>query len=491
MKAVLLRLTHRTVEVLAGGAIAGGLLLFGGTVGWGLTLAFGLMGAAFCLWFALRLWVNPEAGISQPSPLQNGPNSAPFHVASRWLPWMILWFGIALILQLLPLPEVCVAWLSPVRVGLARLIREGLGEPGTGWLTLSLAPESSRRSMILFALGLMAFAVGGGLGANPARARRIVLLLIWLVLLEALYGLAENLSGHHHTLWVARQVKVTASGSLINRDHFSAILALFLPISIGWFYYGLAVRHGDANGRLPVKLLIGDIFSDRHGLWILVPAVLLLGIIQGASRGACLTAVLDVTLLTVLGCSRRHPKAAAGMAVIIAAVCIAFAALGNISLLMGRFDSPDFLLGGGRLRIWRNCLGIVRDFPLFGVGTGNFPAIYMHYSLSDTSLYPYEAHNEWLEALICLGIFGAAPLMVGVFAIFAAAYRKVRWAGPDRPWLLGCWCGLIGFCAHCCTEYLLHISAIVLLVGLLAGLLAGFGGQDPPGQKNRPNSDGG
>ena len=82
----------------------------------------------------------------------------------------------------------------------------------------------------------------------------------------------------------------------------------------------------------------------------------------------------------------------------------------------------------GRMLIWQSCLNIIREHPLFGVGTGDVKdALMKEYAdrkFSDAIEHRLDAHNQYLQTYISLGLAGIIPLILMLFLPAVAAFRR-------------------------------------------------------------------
>ena len=72
-----------------------------------------------------------------------------------------------------------------------------------------------------------------------------------------------------------------------------------------------------------------------------------------------------------------------------------------------------------RINIWKSCLNIIRDYPLFGVGPGNFGAVYERYKpeiFIAKNLNVTCAHSNYLTVFIGWGLVGGL-LFLGLAVI--------------------------------------------------------------------------
>ena len=479
MNATWARLGDRAIEALVYAAIGFGVLALGGVWPIFLAVTFGLFAAAICLWAAVRLFCGVEANAGDSGFLREE-LAQPLKMRSPWIWIFILAIAVYLLLQMTPLPAGMVKILSPRRAAQAEAFAQALPGLETQWLTLAMHPGRARQALAVVALALMAFVCGAYLAARRPRARRGILFLLGLSLVQALYGLVEFFSGHGYVLWFPGKPS-DASGTFINRNHFAAFLSLFLPVSIGWFYYHAARTRSryERTNRLPSTSW--DALSAREGLWLLAPACLALAIVQSHSRGGFSSMLLGLALMFALGLRSPVARAFSALGAVVALTLFIYGLYSDYDIVFSRFLrlTGENELEGSRLGLWRESWGMFRDYPWFGVGLGAYAMAYNQYAQTSADLHPYMAHNEWLEGLLTLGIAGMALIVPAVAGFFVKSFRRLRYAGRDHPWLLGAWCGLVGLALHCVSEFNLHIPGIVAVAALLAGILLGF---DLPGR---------
>lgn len=474
MRTLLARWGNTTIEALILGSVLMATFSFGGVLAWGFAAAFGQLALACCCWAAMRVWVADPAGAAVRRGGRHSEEVPPLPTGLRLILVLLALCAGYFILQLVPLPASWVRAVAPQRAVLAARVQEGLGLAPERWLTVSIEAESTRQALAQFGLTVLAFWAGLYAGAQRHRARRIVLGLIVLVLIEAIYGLVENLSYHDHVLWLP-SLSHAATGTFINRNDYAAMLALFAPLASGWLLFRASepvYLKGFNDYRTPG---LWEVLGSRRGLWLLAPAVLLLGVIQSESRGGLSSIILGIALFFAFNLRGRLGRSLAWLAALTGLVLIVYGMNSQYELVMGRLGTmtrENYV--EGRVIIWRDSLKMLRDFPIFGVGLGNFGLAFKPYSSVDTFYFPDQAHNEWLEALLTMGWLGF-PLFLALCAGLARAIvRNLRVAGRDRLWLLGGGCGVAGLAVHCLVEFNFHIPAINLTASLLIGILTGF-----------------
>ena len=219
-----------------------------------------------------------------------------------------------------------------------------------------------------------------------------------------------------------------------------------------------------------------DMLNSRHSLWLFVPAILIMGIIQSHSRGGFASMLFSLAIMLFAGVRSRMTRTFSAVGILLALAIFGYAINSDYQAVIDRFkDSAREYEGeNGRMALWRNSLGMMADYPWFGIGPGNFADAYRHYERGSYSSSPYQAHNEWLEGFLTFGIWGMCPLVIAVVICFAKSFHTIRRAGRDKPWLLGIWCGLLGLMLHSFVEFTFHSPGIAITASVLMGLLLGF-----------------
>ena len=128
---------------------------------------------------------------------------------------------------------------------------------------------------------------------------------------------------------------------------------------------------------------------------------------------------------------------------------------------------------GMRLEMYKDCLSIAKDFPLFGVGLGNVSSAFPFYKSYLSPGFLMHAHNDHLQLLVESGIVGAGLC----FLFFAVILVKILTILPKRhdPLVInvtaGGLCGLLGVTLHNCLDFSFHVPAVLFMFWVIWGLL--------------------
>src|SRR5262249_16756684 len=105
-------------------------------------------------------------------------------------------------------------------------------------------------------------------------------------------------------------------------------------------------------------------------------------------------------------------------------------------------------------------------FPLFGVGFNAFATAYPFYQTVWRTEWIGEAHDDYLQTLLDLGLLGVAL----VFPLLAKLLRRAAARASRSPLSLGLFGSLLGLAAHALVDFNWQIPANAATYVSLAGL---------------------
>lgn len=251
-------------------------------------------------------------------------------------------------------------------------------------------------------------------------------------------------------------------------ERFAEILLLFV-LSTRFMYFAFLIR--------PNQILTLDTFSHfciyDSGMW---PA-LLLAILFWAALLVCAkkgiyhvrAARLIRAILFILG---GLVVAAAGVILIMSAKGILPESLAKLTSKLPYLTWSDNW-GNGRGRTWAFSLQMFGDMDvlhkLFGVGPDGYaPYAYSFYQERLTEMWGdrtlTNAHNEWMNALINYGVFGAAAYI----GIFVTTIKSCAGKLARQPMMTGIIACIVSYMCHnffcyqqvCCTPFVFMIIGV-------------------------------
>jgi O-antigen ligase len=359
---------------------------------------------------------------------------------------LLLALHVLVLLQLLPLPPALLRLVSPGSFAFHSAM-ELL--PLEAWRPISVSPPDTLRGLaFLSGMTLLATAVFRELGEGRWR-RRLVLTVVAVGMVMTVVAFLQAASPEPRRIYGVFRPRWdwAVFGPYVNRNHFAGYLVMAIPLAIGLALEALAVLRHAWSARRQGWLALGG----REGYTLVRRAsevmVLVAGLLASASR-AGFVGFASACLALPLVARRRRGTAAA--VVLLVALGFAWVGLGGV---LGGFEARG--IRGSRLDLWRDMLPMVAEFPLFGVGLNAFATAYPRYQNVWRSEWIGEAHNEYLQALLDMGLVGAALAFAFLVLVFRSALGAAR-RGALELGILG---ALLGLAVHNSVDFNWQIPA--------------------------------
>jgi O-antigen ligase/tetratricopeptide (TPR) repeat protein len=296
-------------------------------------------------------------------------------------------------------------------------------------------------------------------------------------IVEALYGIYQVVARHPQIFWLRKTVYVdSATGTFVNRGHLAGYFELAIPITIALALSFIPARRrrrrSAQSRREAAPPRSGQGSASAIGLLLLgATATMLMAMGMTQSRGGVLSSLGGLAVgALALGAWRRQ--------LTLRRVAIGAVALAALALLwlqspqmMARFGGEMQLTPYSRPSLWRETLVMARDFPLFGVGLGNFEWLFPRYQPEGTRTYFDRAHNDYFQLLVESGVLGTV-CFAWLFARFVGLLRRrVRDAQDVQVLIaLGLITAMTALLFHSFTDFNLHIPSNGLLFTVAFGI---------------------
>jgi O-antigen ligase len=242
-------------------------------------------------------------------------------------------------------------------------------------------------------------------------------------------------------------------------------MVLALPLSLAFAAEALE-RLRQAWGRRPRGwLALGEAEGSAAIRRSAEAMVLVVGLLASRSRGGLMA--FGVSLASFPMALRRRGQAL----LLVALVALLGTAWVGADSIVRHFEHRG--LRSSRVQMWGDVLGMARRFPLLGAGLNSFGVVYPVYQTLWRGEWYGEAHNEYLQALVDMGLPGAVLCLALVIRLLASALRAAPLSALDAG-LLG---SVMAACAHALVDFNWQIPANAATFVALAGLV--MGGQAP------------
>ena len=381
--------------------------------------------------------------------------------------------GIAIVLQLVPLPAAALA-LSPRTEGLLRDLNPAFAAGVLTLHPLSVWPRDTMVAFVLFA-ALAIFFIGTTRVLSVTGSRRLVEALTAFGVVLALIGIVQKplYSGAIYGLWEL-EIGRLPFGPFVNRNHFAGWMLMALPLTLallsegigrgmrglrpGWRYKVLWFSSPEASQLIllasaaVVMALSLMLTMSRSGIAAFALSLLFMGAIVMRvldSRLRRLTAATSLALLLVLVVTWAGPEAIAA-----------------------RFASGDWGEFNNRRGAWTDALAVIRDFPLAGTGLNTYWAASLFYQKHELTHFFAQAHNDYLQ----LAAEGGLLLVLPAFACLGLFVRDISRAtrehrGSTTWWLrMGAVTSLLAIAFQETVEFSLQMPGNAVLFAVVCAV---------------------
>jgi O-antigen ligase len=314
-------------------------------------------------------------------------------------------------------------------------------------------------ALLYFSYALLCFLAGQTLlRGSQARSLAVIFSVYGAVL--ASFSLIQAISSNGKLYWI-RQPRMGGwiYGPYVNHNHYAGLMEMLVPIPLVLSLTRLASTKTRAAAAAAAAVMVGTIFLS-------------------GSRGGMLAIVAELVILAVLLVKqKRGLRTAIGIGVFLAIVVGLLTWLGGGELsrriaTMGPAHSE--LSSDIRFYINRDGLRMFLKKPVLGWGLGTFPVVYPQFRTFYTNFFVNEAHNDYLQLLVEMGLLGFATMLWFLLTLYAQALKKIgNWTGEmSGAVTLACVLGLSGILVHSAVDFNLQIPANAALFYVLCTIAA-------------------
>ena len=310
------------------------------------------------------------------------------------------------------------------------------------------------------------------------RLRQLAYLLILVGFAQSLLGLLDVYLGgilFNNPFGFGRFFADRATGTYINSNHFAGLLELAIPIGMGMILAQSQDHNFFPNWQARLLALTNWLLSGKARLSLYL-IIMFTALFYSGSRGGFFSLIIaTIVTLVALVLFRGFRSREARLLSILVLPLFAVSWLGA-GLLASKLEKGG--LKTNRHPHREAAYQMIADYPLFGIGNGNWHQVYPAYKNPEihTKALLLHVHNDYLELLAEQGavgfvLFGSAVLIT--FATMSGALRRRR--DPlMRGVLFGCVTATLSLLIHALFDFNFHIPAnaawfsVILAMGLVA-----------------------
>ncbi len=319
--------------------------------------------------------------------------------------------------------------------------------------------DTASEALLYCAYAGLCFLAGQTL-LRSAQARKLAFVFSVYGAALASFSLLQGISSNGKLYWVRTpRMGGWIYGPYVNHNHYAGLMEMLAPIPLV-----LALTHFTGHkeriaAACAAAVMAGTIFlsGSRGGMLALVVELAILATLLIQQKGGLKTAVaMGVFLVLVVG----------------ALVWIGGGSLGERIATMGPAHAD--LSNDMRLGINRDGLRMFLQKPVLGWGLGSFPVVYPQFRSFYTNFFVNEAHNDYLQLLVEMGLLGFGTMVWFLVLVFRSAVKKIgNWTKDiSGAVALACLLGLSGILVHSLVDFNLQIPANAALFYVLCTIAA-------------------
>lgn len=365
---------------------------------------------------------------------------------------------IAIVYQIIVLVAIDLLLFDRIIRGKRIRVKTPVNNPLIGWIVLALiscAYSTDRADSMEAFSHFLVYPAALFILSHTFRTRSQKLLLLYTVIaaslmmaipvfLQSLFFSNDNESR-----------EVLRSLIYVNPNNLAGFIEMTIPIVIGLsiYYFTEKIR------LLFLGLVLGGLFFLH---------------MSTISRGGWIGVCFGLSFMAISFISFKElPKqkiwiVLAGLLFFVFLFFVYTPALEKISLMV-RSEDPTVR---NRIEIWKSTITMIKDYPLFGVGPGQYANIFTQYHPPTHEDRVFYAHNEYLQIIAELGVL-AIPLYIwSMIKLFFAGFSKRNEESRfEQIVALGAMSGIVALLLHNIVEFNLSIPSNAVLATILVHLV--------------------
>jgi O-antigen ligase len=319
--------------------------------------------------------------------------------------------------------------------------------------------DTASLGLLYFSYAMLCFLSGQAfLRGSQARNLAAVFSLYGAAL--ASFSLIQGISSNGRLYWL-REPRNGGwiYGPYVNHNHYAGLMEMLVPIPLVLSLTKLASAKTRAAAAAVAAVMVGTIFlsGSRGGMLAIVAEILILAVLLVKQQRGLRTAIgIGIFLVIVVG-------------------LLVWVGGGELSRRIATVGpSHSELSSDVRHYINRDGLRMFLKKPVLGWGLGTFPVVYPQFRTFYTNFFVNQAHNDYLQMLVEMGLLGFATMLWFLVTLYTRAIKKIaHWTSEvSGAVTLACVLGLSGILVHSAVDFNLQIPANAALFYVLCTIAA-------------------
>jgi len=301
------------------------------------------------------------------------------------------------IIQIIPLPKFLLNLLSPNTYKDYMDFLPGYKD-NFMWRSISFSTKSTKIEFFkIISYCIVIFVIIRSIGKKQ-QITRILTAISVSGFVIACFGILQKLTSNGMIYWIVPVPENSGVfGPFVNRNHFAGFAELIIPISAAMVF-------------------ITDKIEKRI-LFAFMSTVMLLALFLSLSRAGIISLFAAMGIVFIAVSLRRSLKRYFFYIIPLFLFIVISVFFLTKGLVIARFlQAPQAL--GGRLHLYKDILKMFMDFPLFGIGQGNFTNVFAMYDTSVAGAIVNQGESDWVQFLAESGLTGFFIALIFAWIFF-------------------------------------------------------------------------
>ena len=337
---------------------------------------------------------------------------------------------LAILAQLMPMPAEWIRRIDPhaITVRTALWLPPPLTPPNLPWIPISIAPYDTLAAAGILLASIVMFWMcrrvceQGGTGS-------IVRAVAFIGLAASIAAIVQRAQSIDllYGVWRPLDTGARPYGPFVNRNHLATWVIMACPLVFGY----LLARAPDRTTPHLFSQRIANALKQLGTIriWLVVAVCLMtLAVLLSGSRSGIIGLLIAFALSTTLTRGRSTLVVRRWVVLQFALLAVVVVSFANYDVLLRRFEESvaRAQTGRGRVAIWRDTIGLARDFPLTGTGAGTFGKAINVYQTAEPGYAIDQAHNHYLQLIAEGGAWLVLPAVLAAGFFVAIASRSLK-----------------------------------------------------------------
>ncbi|MFW6129847.1 MAG: O-antigen ligase family protein [Atribacterota bacterium] len=310
-------------------------------------------------------------------------------IISTYLYIPIILFILLILIQIIPMPKTILKLISPTAYNIYSSVISPIKQ--WAWNSLSLNSYATYIELLkVISYALLFFVI-----INTIKSGKDIEKIFYIIIITgfiiSFFAIIQKYAGAQKIYWLRSRTRGGGLfGPFVNRDHFAGYISMVIPLGLSLLFI---------LGKTEKKILLGFTI-----------VIMIIALIYSVSRGGVLSFLGSMIFFSFLLFKYRKKDKNKiyylGAIILTAVIFLFWLKVAPEMDRLSKIAASERYTLDPRIPVWKDSLGMIKDYPVFGTGLGTYEYAFQRYRTHDMDSYFRNAHNDYLQVLTGTGITG-------------------------------------------------------------------------------------